>query len=82
MKEKVRLAAALSFDAKKDHAPRVTASGEGQLASAIMKTASLHNIPVKKDPVLASMLLSVPRGSEIPENLYKIVAAIFATIYR
>lgn len=82
MKEKVKLAAALTFQPEKDSAPRVTAHGEGQLAYAILKTAAMHNIPVKQDPVLASMLLSVPGGKEIPENLYKIVAAIFATIYK
>ncbi|MDX2462969.1 MAG: EscU/YscU/HrcU family type III secretion system export apparatus switch protein [Porticoccus sp.] len=63
-------------------APRVVAKGEGLIAARIEEVARQNDIPLIQDALLASVLVNVPLGDEIPENFYFAVAEILAHIYR
>lgn len=82
MKQKKDLAVALEYEAGKDEAPKVTASGKGEIARAIIDKAKEHNIPIQEDPALIEALSKLDIGSFIPPELYKAVAEILAFIYR
>jgi len=72
-------AVALEWD--RQHAPRITASGTGVAAEAILRTAQEHGIPLHEDPALSEALAQIPLGSEIPEELYVAVAEILAFVF-
>lgn len=79
---KIKKAVALKYDEKKDRAPMVKASGKGNIAKNIIKIAKENNIPIKEDENLVEMLSKVEIDREIPDNLYKAVAEVFAFIYK
>ncbi len=76
------ISVALQFLPESDQAPKIIASGEGLLGKKIFEIAKINKIPIVKDDQLAKMLVKEPIGTEIPENLYKAVAAIFSYIYK
>lgn len=80
--EKVKKAAALSYAPGKDRAPRVVASGKGVIAEKIIEKAREARIPVYEDEHLAEALSDIRLGSEIPYELYDVVAEILAFIGR
>lgn len=63
-------------------APRVVAKGEGLIAEQIEAVARQNDVPLLQDSLLASVLVNVPLGDEIPENFYFAVAEVLAHIYR
>ena len=63
-------------------APRVLASGAGEIANRIIDLAKEHDIPIKEDPDLIEILSKVEVDQEIPPNLYKAVAEIFSFLYK
>ncbi|HHV52613.1 MAG TPA: hypothetical protein GXX52_03925 [Synergistaceae bacterium] len=75
-------AAALRYEAEKDEAPRVVASGQGVMAERIIEIAKESGVPIVEDPMLASALLFVELGEEIPVELYEAVARVLAFLYR
>ncbi len=75
-------AAALSYDAGKDAAPRLTAKGQGIVAENIIALAKKHAIPIHQDPTLIELLSRLDLDSQIPEELYHAVAEILAFVYR
>jgi flagellar biosynthesis protein len=79
--KKRKMAVALRCDQDKESAPRVVASGRGRLAEKIIQTAEQSQIPVFADPVLVDMLSNLDLNSEIPEELYKMVAEVLVFIY-
>ena len=72
-------AIALKYDGKT--APRVAASGEDELAQAIIKMALANEVPVYENAELVSWLGQLEVGDEIPEQLYQIIAVILAFVY-
>lgn len=72
-------AVALEWDRRR--APKLTASGAGLTAEAILKIAEEHGIPLHQDPALSEALAQIPVGSEIPEELYVAVAEILAFVF-
>lgn len=76
-----QLAIALEYNAQLP-APRVTASGQGEIARRIIAVAEEHGVPLVQDPALAKALSALPLQAEIPEELYGAVAAILAYLYR
>ncbi len=80
-KEKVRLAAALRYDAKRDAAPVITAKGRGFVAEKIIDLARKNGIPIKEDPQLVQILSKLEINEQIPPALYKAVAEILAFVY-
>ncbi len=75
-------AAALRYDTSKENAPRVLASGEGEVANNIIKIAQLNNLPIKEDADLVELLSKIEIDKEVPEALYKAVAEVFSFIYK
>lgn len=80
--EEVRKAVALRYDEEKDDSPKVVAKGEGDVAKAIVDLAKEHQIPIQKDESLIELLSEVELNEKIPEELYGVVAELFAFIYR
>lgn len=75
-------ATALQYDAEKDKAPRVVASGRRKVAEQILAEAKKHNITIYEDPALTFALTTVNLGEEIPPELYQVVAQVLAYVYR
>lgn len=74
-----RLAIALEYDG--EGAPRVSAKGADALADAIVALAQDHDVPLHEDRTLARMLSQLDVDEEIPERLYRVVAAVIAFAY-
>ncbi len=68
--------------AEGDRAPKVVASGAGEIAKRILELAKNNNIPVREDEPLSELLASLPIGKEIPPETYQLVAEILAFLYR
>jgi len=75
-------AVALRYDQGKDGAPKVVASGRGELATRIMELARESGVVVTQDAELLEFLAQLPIGSEIPEELYQAVAEVLAFVYQ
>ncbi len=73
---------ALSYEQTKDHAPRIVAKGQGELAERILSIAKEHKIPVHKDSGLADILSHFELDAFIPFEAYHAVAQILSYIYR
>ena len=77
-----RKAVALRYDEECDRAPRVVASGEGELAERLLEIAREHAVVVHEDPLLAGALAQLDVGVEVPEELFQAVAEVLAFVYR
>jgi len=75
-------AVALKYNQGVDKAPRVTAKGKGYIAEKIISLAKSHDIPIKEDPDLVSVLSELELQEEIPPELYMVVAELLAFVYR
>ncbi|WNF35475.1 EscU/YscU/HrcU family type III secretion system export apparatus switch protein [Bacillaceae bacterium IKA-2] len=75
-------AVALSFDGESDSAPKVIAKGKGFIAEELIKVALKNNVPIQEDANLVELLSQLEMNQSIPEELYEVVAEIFAFIYR
>lgn len=75
-------AAALEYDKGKSGAPRLTAKGQGLVAEKILEVAHAHNIPIHRDADLVEILQKVELETEIPVEVYAVVAEIFAYLYK
>ncbi|WP_018132588.1 EscU/YscU/HrcU family type III secretion system export apparatus switch protein [Effusibacillus pohliae] len=73
-------AAALAYDPAVDQAPKIVASGQGEIGQRIIELANEHGVPVHQDPVLVETLLAFDVGREIPPELYQAVAEILAFV--
>lgn len=74
---------ALSYDPETSPAPRVMVKGIRKRALRIRELAAEFDVPIREEPPLARALYaSVPEQEEIPEELYRAVAAILAEVYR
>lgn len=75
-------AAALSYDVPGgDHAPKLVARGRGATADKILELAREHNVPIKQDPTLVSILGALDVGAEIPPDLYGVIAEVLTWAY-
>jgi flagellar biosynthesis protein FlhB len=76
-------AVALGFDFVTMEAPKVMAKGRNLLAEEIKAEARWAGVPIVENPPLArSIYRSVEVGQSIPVELYAVVAAILAYLYR
>lgn len=75
-------AAALRYDKSKDRAPRVLASGDGELARRILELASKSQVPVFQNADLVEILARLDLMQEIPPSCYRVVAEILYFVYR
>ena len=74
-------AVALQY-AEGERAPRVVATGAGEIAKRILELARENDVPVKKDDTLVDILAKLDVGYEIPPETYRAVAEILAFLYR
>ena len=70
---------ALKYD-KGYKAPRVVAKGRGYLAEQILNMAEQHDIMVHTDKMLAENLNRLHLGEDIPQEMFEIVARIYAFV--
>ncbi|PIZ31290.1 MAG: hypothetical protein COY40_02510 [Alphaproteobacteria bacterium CG_4_10_14_0_8_um_filter_53_9] len=75
-------AAALQYDKNKDAAPKLTAKGKGPIAEKILEIARENNIPIHRDEDLLEILETVEVDTEIPLEVYQVVAEIFSFLYQ
>lgn len=76
---KKKTAIALSYDPF-DTAPKIIATGKGQIAERITELAKEADIPIHKDKALADTLSRLELGSYIPPELYELVAEILVFV--
>ena len=77
------LAVALRYNAAEAPAPVVLAKGADHLAERIKEVAREHHVPIRENVTLARALYkSVEIGDMIPEDLYKAVATLLASIWK
>lgn len=77
-----RRAVALGYDAERDAAPRVTATGSGHVAERILEAARANGVPVREDPDLAGALAQLDLMQSVPPELYAVIAEVFAWAYK
>lgn len=82
MKKIIKEAIALKYDPGEESSPVVVAKGKGETAANIVNLASEHNIPVQEDASLVQLLSKLDLEESIPEELYEVVAELFAFIYK
>ena len=63
-----------------DHAPRVVAQGQGEIAQKILEAAAKHDIYVHNSAELTSLLMQVDLDSYIPEELYQVIAELLVWV--
>lgn len=76
---KVKTAVALAYEAG-DVAPRILATGKGELAERIIEKGKEGNVPLYKDNKLANTLSKLEIGDTIPPELYEVVAEILVFV--
>ena len=74
-------AVALRYRPPEDTAPRVVASGYGEIAKRILELAKQHDIPIYEEPAVVEALARLEVGTEIPPEFYQVVAEILAFVY-
>ncbi|ANB56501.1 flhB HrpN YscU SpaS family protein [Anoxybacillus sp. B7M1] len=80
--EKMKQAVALTYRPHEQSAPTVIAKGKGKVAENLIATAKEHSIPIQKDPSLVELLSELEINEAIPEQLYQVVAELFAFVYQ
>ena len=61
-------------------APKILATGKGQVAEKIIEKAKESNVPLYKDNKLADTLSRLKIGDMIPPELYEVVAEILVFV--
>ncbi|MFC1570939.1 EscU/YscU/HrcU family type III secretion system export apparatus switch protein [Candidatus Margulisiibacteriota bacterium] len=77
-----KAAVALRYDVDRDKAPLILASGRGQVADEILRIAEDNKIPLYEDPELAKLLAKLELDTEIPAELYTLVAEVLFFVYK
>ena len=75
-------AVALNYDRQAGGAPKVVASGRGEIAQNILAAARRAGVDIVEDPDLLEVLGKVPLGQEIPPQLFQAIAEILAFVYQ
>jgi len=74
-----RSAIALTYEGVS--APKVSATGDDELADAIVREAQAQGVFVTRDPALASALAQLRLDEEIPDELLTAVAIVLSWAY-
>ena len=75
-------AVAIEYERGGDSAPRVTASGQGNVAEQILAIAFERGIKVREDAELVEILSLIEVDSPIPLEAFTAVAEILAYVYQ
>ena len=77
------IAVALSYNTSEAPAPIVLAKGADHLAEKIKEIARENRIPIRENvPLARALYKSTEVGDMIPEELYKAVASVLASIWK
>lgn len=79
-KKEIKQAVALKYDLEKDSVPKITASGQGIVAESIISAAQEHKVAIHHNERLIKELIQFKVGTEIPPELYEIVAQILVFV--
>lgn len=79
-KRKIKEAAALRYSPENGGAPEIVASGRGDTAERIIEKAKETGVPLYENADLAGTLNLLEIGSEIPSELYEVVAQILVFV--
>lgn len=77
--DKSKTAVALAYEPG-DVAPKILATGKGNVADRIIEKAKESNVPLYKDNKLADTLSRLKIGDAIPPELYEVVAEILVFV--
>lgn len=77
--EKGKTAIAVAYEPG-DVAPKILATGKGEVAERIIEAAKEHDIPFYQDNKLAQTLSKLQIGDTIPPELYDVVAEILVFV--
>lgn len=77
--EKEKTAVAIAYEPG-DRAPKILATGKGQVAEKIIEKAKESDVPLYKDNKLADTLSKLQIGDMIPPELYEVVAEILVFV--
>jgi len=80
--EKRKTAVAIRYDVDRDKAPLVIATGRGPVADEILRIAEDNKIPLYEDPELTKLLSKLELDTEIPAELYTLVAEVLFFVYK
>lgn len=61
-------------------APFISARGRGHLAEKLVEIADESGIPIRLDDDLTNILFQMDVGSFIPEEMYEIIARLYAFV--
>ena len=75
-------AVALRYNADREEAPRVVATGEGHIAAQIVRIALDNGVIIHKDSDLVEILSKLDIDALIPIEAFAAVAEILSYIYR
>lgn len=75
----VKTAVALAYEPG-DVAPKILATGKGELAERIIEKGKEENVPFYQDNKLANTLSKLQIGDTIPPELYDVVAEILVFV--
>lgn len=75
-------AAALKYDKENDSAPKVVASGKGEVALKIIQKAKEFDIPLFANEALVNSLVDLKLDQEIPKELYSAVVEVFVWLMK
>lgn len=78
-KEKIKTAVAIAYETG-DEAPKILATGKGEIAEKIIEKAKEEDVPFYKDSKLANTLSKLEIGDMIPPELYEVVAEILVFV--
>ena len=77
-----RAAIAMRYDLDKEKAPLVIATGRGAVADEIIRIAEENKIPLYENRELAALLSKLELDTEIPPELYVLVAEVLFFVYK
>lgn len=78
-KKELKTAVALAYEPG-DHAPKILATGKGEVAERIIEKAKENDVPFYQDNKLAETLSRLQIGDAIPPELYDVVAEILVFV--
>lgn len=78
-KKKEKTAVAIAYEPG-DAAPKILATGKGEVAERIIETAKENDVPFYQDNKLAETLSKLEIGDAIPPELYDVVAEILVFV--
>lgn len=73
----MKKAVALAYKIHQDKAPKVLASGKGEVAQRIIAKAKKWDIPLFQNEALVESMLNLKIEEEIPPKFYQAVVEIF-----